>query len=84
MAAPSVSQRGVAPLFIILVVLILVAVALGAFVMTGVVSVPGLSKKTTEEASTVSLKEEYQNPFDEKTQYKNPFDSYQNPFDTLQ
>ncbi|HLD26893.1 MAG TPA: hypothetical protein VJB63_02985 [Patescibacteria group bacterium] len=33
--------------------------------------------------ATVQLQKEYQNPFDKKTQYVNPFSSYKNPFDTL-
>ena len=28
----------------------------------------------------VSIKKEYKNPFDKKTQYVNPFDTYKNPF----
>lgn len=30
----------------------------------------------------VSLQNSYQNPFDKKTQYTNPFTQYKNPFDT--
>ncbi len=30
----------------------------------------------------VSLQKDYQNPFDKKTQYVNPFTQYKNPFDT--
>lgn len=41
---------------------------------------PG-SQATQE--STVSLKKEYENPFDKKTQYINPFSDYKNPFDNL-
>lgn len=32
---------------------------------------------------TVTLKEEYQNPFDKEAQYVNPFSDYKNPFDSL-
>ncbi|MBI2017430.1 hypothetical protein HYS92_00105 [Candidatus Daviesbacteria bacterium] len=28
----------------------------------------------------VSIKKEYKNPFDKKTQYVNPFETYKNPF----
>lgn len=38
---------------------------------------------TTKQASTVAPKTEYDNPFDENTQYVNPFSSYKNPFDIL-
>lgn len=39
--------------------------------------------KPKKKAASVQLENEYQNPFDEKTQYVNPFSSYKNPFDTL-
>ena len=40
-----------------------------------------LAQKT--ESLDVSLKTEYQNPFDKNTQYTNPFNDYQNPFDQI-
>lgn len=39
--------------------------------------------KPKKKTASVQLKNEYKNPFDEKTQYVNPFSSYKNPFDTL-
>lgn len=38
--------------------------------------IPFLSKEPK-----VSIKSEYKNPFDKKTQYINPFDTYKNPFE---
>jgi len=32
----------------------------------------------------VPVETQYQNPFDENTQYVNPFSSYQNPFDSIE
>lgn len=39
--------------------------------------------KPKKKTASVQLENEYQNPFDKKTQYVNPFSSYKNPFDTL-
>ena len=36
-----------------------------------------------EQKPTVALKTEYQNPFDKKTQYVNPFKEFKNPFTNL-
>jgi len=33
-----------------------------------------------QQGPQVSIKSEYENPFDKKTQYVNPFDTYKNPF----
>lgn len=37
----------------------------------------------TSETLSVALKTENSNPFDEKTQYENPFSESHNPFDDL-
>ena len=39
---------------------------------------PNLSLLKKE--AKVSIKTEYKNPFDKKTQYVNPFETYKNPF----
>lgn len=41
-----------------------------------------LTQSKTKE-TTVTLTKDYDNPFDTKTQYANPFSEYQNPFDNL-
>jgi len=33
-----------------------------------------------QQGPQVSIKTKYQNPFDKKTQYVNPFETYKNPF----
>lgn len=42
-----------------------------------------IDSTTPTVTSTVPLKEEYSNPFDEKTEYENPFKKT-NPFDSLE
>lgn len=76
-------ERGVFdPIVLILVVLLLVAVGvIFYFVGNGAISIPGISKQT---ATKVEPQVQYENPFDEKTQYTNPFEEYQNPFDSLE
>lgn len=46
---------------------------------------PQVAKKANNGAALVAVKLEYQNPFDDKTQYQNPFpkDNYDNPIDDL-
>ncbi len=39
--------------------------------------------KSLENQVNVSLKSQYDNPFDKNTQYVNPFSQSQNPFDNL-
>lgn len=41
------------------------------------------STSENKTASEIQLKTEYQNPFDKKTQYVNPFSGYKNPFDQI-
>lgn len=36
--------------------------------------------QTLQKEPKVSIKTEYKNPFDKKTQYVNPFETYKNPF----
>lgn len=43
-------------------------------------AVPASTAKTEP---AVPLKKDYQNPFDDKTQYVNPFTQNKNPFDSL-
>lgn len=41
------------------------------------------SLDSTQNQANVSLKSQYNNPFDKSTQYSNPFSVSQNPFDNL-
>lgn len=59
-----------------LLLLLLVALIVGAVVFV-------LISSQTVKEPTVSLTKEYENPFDKKTQYINPFSDYKNPFDNL-
>lgn len=43
----------------------------------------GIIRNPFEKELKVPLSEVYQNPFDQKTQYVNPFSNYKNPFDSL-
>lgn len=44
---------------------------------------PSQAPVAKNEATSVVPKAEYENPFDQKTQSKNPFNDYNNPFDNL-
>lgn len=85
-ARPAESRRageaGTIALIPLLLILALVVVVL--LVTTG--KMTNLLSKLPGQASkepTVSLQKDYQNPFDKKSQYVNPFSSYKNPFDSL-
>jgi hypothetical protein len=43
------------------------------------------TKKIAQQSEVIqiALKNEYENPFEETTQYQNPFDEYHNPFDDI-
>lgn len=76
-------EKGIAHILLILV--ILVAVVLGIYF---VARQTNLLPKTSFQIGqtkdpTVSLQTQYQNPFDENSQYVNPFSEYKNPFDSL-
>lgn len=58
-------------------IIVIIAIAL----LTASLKKPLTSENKT--ASEIQLKTEYQNPFDKKTQYVNPFSGYKNPFDQL-
>lgn len=44
---------------------------------------PSQLTKSTTPTPTVSMEKKYDNPFEEKTQYQNPFSQTQNPFDNV-
>lgn len=61
------------PLIVIAVVFVVLYLLFGKKLLTKLPSLSGQPK--------VALKEDYQNPFDRKTQYVNPFDKFKNPFE---
>lgn len=50
------------------------------FLAKGFVKQPS---STPPKEPQIQLETQYQNPFNQKTQYVNPFSSYKNPFDNL-
>ena len=65
-------------MLLIIVPVLLIAVGLLVYFSnskTSLSNVPLFSK-----APKVAIKSEYKNPFDQKTQYVNPFEEYKNPF----
>lgn len=76
------NQKGVihlaAPL---LVVVIVSAVLFVVLILFGAIKNP-FSKLSLvgQKGPKVAVKSEYKNPFDKKTQYVNPFETYKNPF----
>lgn len=81
---PHSAQSGVVTLAVPVLLLIIIAVILYILFSQGIIkapttpSLPGLKKEPT-----VSLQNQYQNPFDKSAQYVNPFSEYKNPFDAL-
>lgn len=65
---------------IIALLLISIVVIGVAYVLLAI----GVIKNPFSKKLEVPLKSAYQNPFDQKTQYVNPFSEYKNPFDYLQ
>lgn len=78
------NQKGVVALAVPLLLLFIVAAVVFVLVSSGIIkttrlpSLPGQKKEPT-----VSLQNQYKNPFDKGTQYVNPFSGYKNPFDIL-
>lgn len=81
------SQKGNAALFLLPLFLFLTIGSV--FIMLQFVNKNPFAEniKKIEQASNVSLavapETEYNNPFEAKTQYVNPFLAYKNPFETL-
>ncbi len=73
-----ITQKGVISL--ILPLLLLLIAAVGALVYFGIISNPFKNLPFLSSGPKVSLKEEYQNPFNKETQYVNPFEASKNPF----
>lgn len=62
----------------IMVLLIIVLVGVLLAYSKGVVQLP--SQLVFQKKPTVTLKTEYNNPFNKEVQYVNPFEKYKNPF----
>ena len=63
---------------------IVLLVAIVAIASAYVLLVLGVVKNPFSKELKVPLTEVYQNPFDQNTQYVNPFSEYKNPFDYLE
>ncbi|OGM32668.1 hypothetical protein A2803_01250 [Candidatus Woesebacteria bacterium RIFCSPHIGHO2_01_FULL_44_21] len=76
-------QRGIIHLLPLVLVGVLVVVLLALAVLSGGLpkSVQQTLLRSTPESVSVSLSQEYNNPFDSNSQYVNPFSTYKNPFD---
>lgn len=78
------SEKGVIALLPLVLVIAAVAIVLYILVSQGIIknplpgNLPGIKQDPT-----VSLQTTYDNPFDQSSQYVNPFASYKNPFDSL-
>lgn len=65
----------------VLVLLVLVVVVVvSALVYFKIIRNPIQNIPLLQKEPKVSIKTEYNNPFDKKTQYINPFETYKNPF----
>lgn len=86
---PKSAQKGIAHLLLIIVVLLglLGGVAFFIFRKNTVNKNKAVTDEkatiTTSDSQDVQLTKDYENPFDEKTQYSNPFEEEKNPFDYL-
>lgn len=81
-------EKGAAPLLIVVLLAIVLAVS-GTFFYVSKQKKSALDATPAPIVSpfasaSATLKEAYNNPFDEKTQYQNPFEESKNPFDNLQ
>ncbi len=60
--------------------LLLVVGAIFALVYLKIIKNPINNLSLLQKGPRVAIKTEYKNPFDKKTQYVNPFETYKNPF----
>lgn len=68
-------KKGVAHLFVIIVVIAVLALTIFLLAKKGLLKSP-----LKKQEPVVQLKTEYKNPFNKDTQYVNPFDQTKNPF----
>ncbi|MBI2020559.1 hypothetical protein HYS94_04025 [Candidatus Daviesbacteria bacterium] len=77
-------EKGIVHLAIPLVFLVLAIAAILIFASAGILKGPNLSSLPgIKKEPNVSLRTQYQNPFDKSAQYVNPFAEFKNPFDAL-
>jgi len=80
------NSKGSAHIFIILIVIIL---GVWIFISQGFINLPfsnqlsSLDDEKVVSEPSITLKTQYQNPFDKTSQYVNPFAETKNPFDAL-
>ncbi len=72
-------------LFSIITLLLLSSVTLAVYFLTTAKNFepPSKAKTVTQSDSTVTLKSDYKDPFQQKSQYINPFDLTKSPFYNL-
>lgn len=75
------SQKGIAHLFLLLVVFVAI-VTVGLLFVNKKKQQVALQTNNANQAS-VQLKSQYKNPFDKKDQFVNPFDQYKSPLYNL-
>lgn len=68
---------------LILLILFLILGSIAAFMVYKTINTGTKKIAQQSDSLAVALKSEYENPFDKNTQYENPFNDYQNPFDNL-
>ena len=65
---------------VVLLLLLILAVIAALFMLVYFKGAKSPLGKAPHKGPKVSTKTEYNNPFDKKSQYVNPFESYKNPF----
>lgn len=74
-------EAGVAHLLLPIIILLIIGVVVYFLFSQGIIKNPFQNLKLPGQGGpSVSLKSEYNNPFDKNTQYVNPFEGYKNPF----
>ena len=75
------NQKGIAHILLLIVILLAVGAVVYFLFSQGIIKNPFQNLRLPGQGgSSVSLKSEYENPFDKNTQYVNPFEGYKNPF----
>ncbi len=81
------NQKGVIHLVLPLLLLLIIVAGFFALSYFSVIKLPSLFNKIPvigSKQATASVKEEYKNPFDKKSQFVNPFDQYKSPLLNLE
>ena len=75
------NQKGIAHILLLIVILLAVGAVVYFLFSQGIIKNPFKNLRLPGQGGpSVSLKSEYENPFDKNTQYVNPFEGYKNPF----